>query len=157
MNKGVVEIVEPSKEIFELMISIQGEIKEVVSHVKTKPIGSFAVPMCGKKEIDILIETDDVEKAQDLLSEIGFGKGPIVKGEGFCRKRIGDMICELHIVQPNNKKIKDYDKIIKVFQENKELREEFEDIKRSMNGKLIEEYKQSKKEFFASIKKLVEL
>lgn len=149
MNK-IIEIIEPSKNIFDLYNYFEEKIRKAIPNVKTRLIGSFAIPMCGKKEIDILVEIDDVKRAQIILEKLGFSKGPIIRGEGFSHDRSKDMICELHILPPNDKRIKKvYDKVINTLRENKNLREKFEKLKRSLNGKSEEEYKIAKSNFLA--------
>ena len=55
---------------------------------------------------------------------------------------------ELHILCKGDKRIrKVYDRVINTLKKNKELREKFESLKRSLNGKSIEEYKQFKSDF----------
>lgn len=58
------------------------------------------------------------------------------------------MEIELHILCKGDKRIrKVYDRVINTLKKNKELREKFESLKRSLNGKSIEEYKQFKSDF----------
>ena len=107
-----IKIIKPSKKIFQIIKKYKKIIKDALPSSKITLIGSFAIPMYGKEEIDLLVETDNVKKAQEIIQEKGlgrFGIGPIVDGEGYCRskKRYG-IICELHIVPKGHKKIKKY-------------------------------------------------
>jgi hypothetical protein len=104
-----VKVIEPSKEVFEAIHFYEKLLREILPKSKITLIGAFAVPMCGKEEIDLLIEVDDVKNAQENIKEKSFGRfdiGPIVKREGFCKskKKFG-IVCELHIVPENHKKI----------------------------------------------------
>lgn len=55
---------------------------------------------------------------------------------------------EIHILCKGDKRIrKVYDRVINTLKKNKELREKFESLKRSLNGKSIEEYKKIKSDF----------
>ena len=149
-SKKIIEIIEPSNKVFKLYDYFESKIKHLLPEVNVRLIGSFAVPMCGKKEIDILIETKNVEETQEKLKEIGFSKGPIIKEEGFSINRQKELVCELHIVPFNHKIIsKVYDKTINALKENKKLRKEYEKLKRSLNGKEESEYKKAKHEFLA--------
>jgi GrpB-like predicted nucleotidyltransferase (UPF0157 family) len=147
MNE-IIEIIEPSEKIFDLYEHIKEKIMNVLPKANVRLIGSFAVPMCGKKEIDILVEINNIEDAQKSLKKVGFSVGPIIDGEAYLHLKERDIICELHILEPNDKKIKKvYDKTINTLKENKALKESFEKLKRSLNGKTSEEYKRTKQKF----------
>jgi len=63
-----------------------------------------------------------------------------------CLKKLVEI--ELHILCKGDKRIrKVYDRVINTLKKNKELREKFESLKRSLNGKSIEEYKKIKSDF----------
>ena len=83
---------------------VKKEIKKILPKCKIKLIGSLAVPMKGKKEMDILIQTNNVEQAQNILKEKGYKKGPIANQEGFCRNYNYQVIIELHIIPFKHKK-----------------------------------------------------
>jgi 8-oxo-dGTP pyrophosphatase MutT (NUDIX family) len=150
MNK--VEIVEPSKKIFNLSKKIQREVKKILPESETKLIGSFAIPICGRKEIDILVEVKDVKKAQEKLAKLGFKKGPVVRGEAFLTKFEEDMRCDLHVLEYGDKRIrKVYEKVINFFKENKEAREKYSNFRKSLAGlsESESEYKEKKSNFLA--------
>lgn len=140
-------IIEPSKELFDLFGKIKQEILTINPDLVIELTGALSVPMKGKKEMDILIQTNNVQSTQNKLIPIGFSKGPINNGEGFCRNRKYEVIIELHILPFNHKKIKLYRQITKTLQEDKNLRKSFEALKTSLNGKNIKEYKDAKKIF----------
>jgi GrpB-like predicted nucleotidyltransferase (UPF0157 family) len=151
-----VKIVEPSKEVFDLIESYKNIVRKALPKSKVTLIGSFAIPVCGKNEFDLLVEIgkdEDVREAQEKIKEASndkMGIGPIMEnGEGFSRskKRYG-MICELHIVKEGHKNIEKYLTQIKKFKEEPQLAEEYSNMKRSFEGKTEEEYKKAKKEFF---------
>ena len=107
--------------------------------------------MCGKEEFDLLVEIDDIKRAQELIQEKGagrFGIGPIVDGEGYCRskKRYG-IICELHILPKRHKKIKKYLDLIHKLKSNHSIRRKYEEFKRSLDGVTEEVYKAKKEKF----------
>ena len=151
LNESVVRIIEPSKEIFELIDFYKSMIQKALPDSKIALIGSFAVPMCGKEEFDLLVEVDDVEKSQEIIQERSQGRigiGPIIDGEGFCRskKRFG-IICELHIVPRDHHKIKQYLDLISRLGSNPEIVERYEELKRSLDGHPESEYKEEKLRF----------
>ena len=142
-----IKIIEPSKELFDIANKYIKLIKNLLPESKICLIGSLAVPMCGKEEIDLLIETKDVKKAQEIVSKIGFSVGPIVDGEGFCKGRNFSVECDLHIVSNNHKKIKKYFGLINKLKENPDLFKKYESFKKSLNGSTIREYKSKKNKF----------
>jgi broad specificity phosphatase PhoE len=143
----LVEIIEPSEKIFSLARDVQEKIKKVLPGAETRLIGSFAVPICGRKEMDILVEVENIEEAQDILGKAGFSKGPIIQREAFLKLRADGMIYDIHILVHGDKKIKSYDKVINTLKENKKLKEKYEKLKRSLNGKTAMEYKEAKSKF----------
>jgi len=153
-NKSNIKIIEPSKETFELIDFYKKMIQKALPNSKITLIGSFAIPMFGKEEFDLLVEVDEVESSQIIISENSqdrIGIGPIIDGEGFCRskKRYG-IICELHIVPRNHKKIKKYLGLIDKLKSNPKLVEEYNILKRSLDSSLESEYKQEKSKFLKS-------
>ncbi|MAG26155.1 hypothetical protein CMI47_11385 [Candidatus Pacearchaeota archaeon] len=147
-----VKIIEPSKEIFEIIRYYKKLVKAVLPKSKVTLIGSFAIPMCGKEEFDLLVEVKtDIKEVQGKVSKEGdgrFGIGPINDGEGFCRsKRRYGIICELHIVNPGHKKIKGYLDYVKRLKADPKFVKEFEELKRSLDGLPERVYKEKKLEF----------
>ncbi len=147
MNEDIIKIITPSKEIFDLIEDYKRIVKNALPKANITLIGSFGVPMCGKEEIDLLVETDDVKESQLILNKNGFGIGPIVEGEGFSINKKYDITCELHIVPRGHKKIRAYLSLIKKLQNDKTLLEKYELLKWSLNGKSKEIYKLKKNDF----------
>ena len=142
-----IRIIEPSQEVFDIYGYYESIIRRALPDAKIKLIGSFAVPMKGNSELDVLIETNNVEEAQDTLIREGFSKGPIVDGEGFSINREYDIICEAHIVPFDHKKIKRYEFLIHKLQREEELRKRYEDLKTKLDGSSSEVYKEEKNRF----------
>jgi GrpB-like predicted nucleotidyltransferase (UPF0157 family) len=149
LEEKKVKIIEPTKKLFDLFNDIKKKLLEVFPSSNVSLIGSLAVPMKGKEEIDILLETDNVEEAQNLLVNKGFSKGPIIDGEGFCENNNYDVVIDLHIVSFGHKRIEVYQRTITKIQDNQELREKYENFKESFNGSSAEKYKKEKNKFLA--------
>ncbi len=147
VDEEIVEIIEPSQELFDLYAKFKKEILSVLPNSKVELIGSLAVPMAGKKELDIMVVTKDVKDAQDKLVLKGFPKGPIIDGIGYCRNRKQIVIVELHILPPGHKKIEQYREHVKMLQEDASLRKQFEALKVSLDKTSIENYKKEKSKF----------
>lgn len=151
MTETKVKIIEPSKEIFEVAEDYINLIQKILPSSKITLIGSFAIPMCGKEEIDFLVETDNVLESQKKIEkESGgiFGRGPIINGEGFSRskKRFG-IICELHFAPKGHKKINEYLKLIKNLRANSQIVKKYETLKKSLEGETEDIYKKKKSKF----------
>jgi GrpB-like predicted nucleotidyltransferase (UPF0157 family) len=146
-NEEKVTIIKPSKKVFETIENYKKLISEIVSDSKISLIGAFAVPMCGKKDIDILIETNNVKETQEKLKINNFTVGPIIKDEGFCRSKKYDIVCDVHIVTKNHDKIKKYFDLINNLKSDLKLLKKYEKLKKSLNNKTIKEYKENKNKF----------
>lgn len=157
----IMKIINPSKEIFEIIDYYTNLIQKILPKSKITLVGSLAVPMCGQEEFDLIIEIDenkDILRTQELIAKNNerFGIGPIEKEVGYCRsKRKYGIICELHIVHSDNKKIKRCKNMVKKLQENKELRQEYEALKVSFDRKEKEDYRKAKSDFIQK-KRLLE-
>ena len=146
-----IKIIEPSKEVFKIIEEYTNLVQKILPTSKITLIGSFAIPMCGKEEIDLLVETDDIKKAQKEIEEKSdgrFGIGPRVGEVGFSRskKKFG-IICELHFVPKGYKKIQNYLKFIENLKSKPDIIKKFEKLKRSLDGSTEEEYKNEKRKF----------
>jgi len=146
MNK-IIEIIEPSEDLFILFEQIKKNLNEIIPSAEISLIGALAVPMKGKKEMDILIVTDSVAEAQNKLSDMGYSRGPIVDGEGFCKNDNYKVEISLHIVPPKHKRIQVYFKTIEKLQKDDILRKKYEEFKMDFNGSSINEYKRAKNKF----------
>jgi GrpB-like predicted nucleotidyltransferase (UPF0157 family) len=146
-----VRIIEPSKDVFEIIDFYKKLLQGILPKDKIILIGAFAVPMCGKEEIDLLIEVDDVKISQEIIKDKSFGRfniGPIVKGEGFCKtKKIFGIVCELHLVSKNHKRIKKYLQFIEKLRANPRILKKYCELKKSLDGCLESKYKKEKNKF----------
>lgn len=156
MDEETVIIIEPTREIQEKAGAYMELLQKILPSSKITLIGSLAIPVCIKNEMDILVE---VSAAEDILniqerirSESGgdlFGVGPIVDGEGFSRtKKKHGVICELHILHTGDPRIQKYLYRNQRFASDPPLAKAYDQLKRSFAGKPMAEYKQAKREFF---------
>ncbi|MFH1916331.1 MAG: GrpB family protein [Nanoarchaeota archaeon] len=143
----IVRIIPPSPRVIEIYELYTRMIKSALPAAHVRLIGSFAVPMKGKSELDILVETDDVVTAMDALAEHSFSKGPIIDREGYMHCRKYELLCEVHLVRMGDKKIAGYVNLVKTLQKDEHLRKEYEALKESCNGKTKAEYRIAKNAF----------
>jgi len=127
----LVKIISPSEEVYDTFEKYKKIIKSVLPDANILLVGSFAIPMRGKEEFDILIETSDIEETREILVTKGFSKGPIIGEEGFMHCRLYPIMCDARIVKHDSKLIQQYLKLIKRLQENNPLRKEYEELKES--------------------------
>lgn len=150
-----VQIIDPSPEVVEKADSYIVVLRGILPDAEISLIGSLAIPVSIKNEIDILVEVgerEDIKAVQDKISmESGkvFRAGPIVRGEGFMRsgKKSG-LICELHILHKGDSKANKYRELIKRFQSDPDLLKEYDVLKKSLDGASSEKYKAEKAKFF---------
>lgn len=142
-----IKIISPSKELFELYDNTKNEIQRVIPDAKIELVGALAVPMAGKEEIDIMVICNDIESVQKTLEKYGFMPGQIVKGEAFSHKKVGNIVLEIHIMRQGHKNIELYQNIRSRLKEDKELRDKYEKLKISLDGKSEKEYKKAKSDF----------
>jgi GrpB-like predicted nucleotidyltransferase (UPF0157 family) len=107
-------------------------------------IGSAAVPMKGKREIDILIETDNVEKCKNALKKIGFSKGPTIDCVGYLRDYRFHLQGEFHVVGKKSKKTKEYLNFVDNLKKNKKLKNNLEKCKEKYSGHLRKLYRKKR-------------
>lgn len=150
-SKDLIKIIKPSPEIFKIINFYKKLVKNIIPNSKITLIGSFAIPMCGKEEFDLLVETDDVKKTQELIQKKSsgrFGIGPIIDEEGYCRsKKKYGIICELHIINKGNKKIKGYLNLVNKLKLKPNLVKKYEKLKMSLDDSTEDRYKKEKDKF----------
>lgn len=128
-------------------------ILNIIPDLYIELIGSAAVPMNGKKEIDILIIADNYEEVQQKLHEDGFGKGPVEGTIAYLRDYRFGIEAEFHIMHSNTKKIEQARALVELLKKDKKLRKDFEEFKRSCDGISRAEYRKRKTEFLKKILK----
>jgi GrpB-like predicted nucleotidyltransferase (UPF0157 family) len=154
MEEETITILEPTEEVFAKAFFYLNFLKEILPKAKITLIGSLAIPVCIKNEIDILVEIEedeDILKVQEKIRDENqdlFRIGPIVNGEGYSRtKKKHGIICELHILHRGDDRIEKYIRQIEQFKSNPELAKKYGDLKRSLDGYKSSEYKKAKNEF----------
>ncbi len=113
-------------------------------------IGSAAVRIGGKKELDIMLITDNVNEALKQCKKLGFKKKAIIGNVAYTHKMFKGMDIDLHVVKEGSSMINYFRKTVKI-QKSKRVREEYDELKRSMNGKSMVAYKRVKGKFFRKL------
>lgn len=154
MEDDTTRIIEPTKDVFEKADFYLNFLKKLLPEAKITLIGSLAIPVCIKNEIDILVEipkSEDIQIVQEKIRDGDpdlFGIGPIDKGEGYSRtKKKHGLICEVHILHTGDERIGKYLKQVERFKNNPELARKYGELKRSLDGAPSSVYREAKNTF----------
>ena len=154
MEEDIIQIIEPSEEVFEKTNFYIDLVQKILPDATVTLIGSLAIPICIKNEIDLLVEIDEAEDIKTVQEKVGdgsddiFGVGPIDKNEGFSRsKKKHGMICELHILHKGDERIKKYLAQVERFRSDSELASKYNELKKSLDGVPSSVYKEAKSKF----------
>ncbi|MFH0927816.1 MAG: GrpB family protein, partial [Candidatus Micrarchaeota archaeon] len=108
-------------------------------------VGSASIPMAGKEELDICIEAPDMLAAAEILIEKAnfkeFTKSPLKIY--FNDTRFG-IECELHLHPKNAQKAQKMKLLRDALKKDEELKKEFENFKKTCEGKTRLEYRHLK-------------
>ncbi len=143
----IIKIVDYDPVYLKIFEKYEKIIKKALLRSRVNLIGSIAVPMLGKEEIDIIVEVENIKESQEVLSKIKFGKGPIVNGTGYLRDYRFNIECEVHLVKFNDSKVKKTLSLVNKLQTNVFLRKQFEEFKKSCDGISRDEYRKRKTDF----------
>lgn len=154
-SHDIVKIIEPSEEVFKAVDFYIEFIHNIIPESKITLIGSLAIPICTKNEIDLMVEIEPDKDINKILEQITnnsderFYSGTVVNNEGFVRsKKKYGIRCELHILHKDDVRVRKYLEQVKRFKSDSELTKKYETLKRSMDGKTETEYKEAKNIFF---------
>jgi len=142
-----IKIIDFNREFLLIFEKYKKIIKKILPTSKIYLIGSSAVPMKGKEEIDILIETDNPKEAQRILFKEGFSKGFETDNKIYHMDFRFGIECQIHLVEKGNKWIKRHLDFIKKLQKNHKIRKELEKLKEECDGLTKDEYKKRKNKF----------
>jgi len=154
-SQDIIQIIEPTEEVFKTVNFYIELVKSILPESKITLIGSLAIPICTKNEMDLMVEIEPDKDIGKILERITndsserFYPGTVVNNEGFVRsKKKYGIRCELHILHKNDARVGRYIEQFKRFKSDAELAKRYETLKRSMNGKTEAEYKEAKNIFF---------
>lgn len=154
-SNDIIKIIEPTEEVFKAVDFYSELVQNIIPESKITLIGSLAIPICTKNEIDLMVEIEPGQDINNILEQITnnsddrFYSGTVVDNEGFVRsKKKYGIRCELHILHKDDERVGKYLEQLKRFKSDAELTKRYETLKRSMNGKTEAEYKEAKNIFF---------
>ena len=137
-------IIEPNEDILELQKNSISDVKDILFTENVEAVGGMAVPMIGRPELDILVISKDIEGDADKLEAKGFMYRTPDNGAIFLKKKVDGVEVAVQIYSADNPMIEKHRKIIDLMRNNNELRESYEDFKRTLDGMPRDEYKKAK-------------
>ena len=139
-----VKIIEPDEQIFKIVKDSIYEIKKLFPSRVVEHIGALAVPMCGRKEIDIMVISPNVSSDSITMNQTNYSAGPNIDGISYFRKFINNTEIGIQIVPENHPIIDIHRRIIKKLKNNPELKKRYSKFKYSLNSLTPDEYKSRK-------------
>lgn len=142
-----VRIIDPTPEILVLQVTTVAELAQLFPHAAVEVIGSMAVPIPGKDEVDIMVISDDVAGISAALVQNGYKQGPIEKGISYLSKHAGETAVDVQVIPPGNKMIEIHRTNLKKLRSDQGLRDRYAAFKRTLDGLPADEYKARKSEW----------
>lgn len=141
------------KKVQKIAENITQSVKKICPDLKVVHMGASALGIAGQKDLDIYAfsEPKDFNKYLPGLTKL-LGE-PKSKHETFIEwnfKRSGCSV-EFYLTDPNSSTMKQQIKVFEILKNNKKLLTQYEELKKSMNGKYLRLYQRKKYEFFNRI------
>jgi GrpB-like predicted nucleotidyltransferase (UPF0157 family) len=140
-------IIEPNERILNIQSAAIKEVENILSNPNVSAVGGMAVPMTGRPELDILVISEDVEGDADKLGNNGFKYRTPSNNSIFLKKKVDNVEIAVEVTTSDNPRIELHKKIINLMRSDSNLREQYEEFKRTLNGLSRDEYKIKKTEW----------
>lgn len=147
--KKLVKIIEPNQKIIDEQNIVVKKLKGIFPEAQVEAVGSIAVPMTGRSEIDIMIVVNKSEIASfvDKLISEGYRRGPIVDEIAYVRKFEEEIEVGIQILPTDHFMSSVHRKILDKLRNDKKLRSDYSKFKKELNGLLEDDYKKQKSEW----------
>ena len=142
--KNFVKIVEPNEQTAGIAKDTLADIQKLFPSRVVEHVGALAVPMSGRKEIDIMIISPDVLSDSIIMSQTNYSAGPTIDEISYFRQFIDDTEIGVQIVPENHSMIDIHRRIIDKLKNNPELKARYSKFKYSLNDLNSDEYKLKK-------------
>lgn len=143
-NKTSVKIVDPDELMIKVATDSLSEIQKLFPTRIVEHVGASAVPIVGRKEIDIMMVSPNVPEDSKVMESTDYSAGPNVDGVSYFRKLVDDIEIGVQLVPENHAIIKIHRGIIEKLRSNPILKEEYSRFKYSLDGLTPDEYKSMK-------------
>lgn len=137
-------IINPSPDIEAIQEHVRTEITKLIPNSRVELIGAMAVPMVGRPEIDLMIISDHIEEDSKVLVTAGYRQGPMVHGISFLKRMEEGIEIAVQVMNSENRMVNVHRNLIRILREDNDLRNRYEDFKRTLSGLSRDEYKRCK-------------
>ena len=144
MSSKVIKIVDPSPDILNLQRETLSSLSGVLPNSVVEAIGSMAVPIPGKLELDILIISPDPIADIEAVEACGYKRGLEVGGVYHLNKYINNIEIAIQIVPVGHKIVEIHKSILKRLCDDEILRQSYINFKRTLDGLTKQDYKKAK-------------
>ena len=145
--KSVEKIIDCSPQIEILMGQMLEEVRNVLPNSEVEPIGSMAVHISGKEEIDLMVISNDVASDSSKLVAIGYRQGPVEGDISYLKKKVDGIEVDVQVIPSGHEMIETHRRILEKLRDSEDLRKGYEDIKKSLVGSDIKTYRVKKGEW----------
>jgi len=140
-------IIEPSGEIFNIQQKSLDEVRNLLPNSEVEAVGAMAVPMIGRPELDLMVVSQDIEADSRILVENGYKQGPVVNTTSFLKKMVGEIEVAVQIMSPDSSMIDIHRKIIELLRGDEDLKNRYEEFKKTLADLSREDYKEKKSDW----------
>lgn len=131
-------------DIEKCQMDVIGEVKNLLPGSEVEAIGAVAVPMAGRREVDVMVLSNNVVSDTEILAQNGYKKGPIENEISYLKIVREGVEIGVQIVPVGHKMIDIHRQIISMLRSDENLRKRYEQFKLLLDGLSREEYKQKK-------------
>lgn len=140
-DKSIVEIVEPNELMTKIADDSLFEMRQLFPTRTIELVGAMAVPMSGRREIDIMITSPDVLGDSEVINKTNHSAGPTIDRISYFRKFVDDIEVDVQIVPEDHAMVDIHRGMIEKLKSDSELREKYSKFKHGLAGLPFDEYK----------------
>lgn len=137
-------IIEPNDHILRIQQEYIEKIQQLLPEAHIEIVGSMAIPMAGRSELDILVISKDIETDSKKIEDTGFLYRTLADNAYYLKKKVEGVDVTVHVMFKDNKMITIYRKMIELLRSDDILRKRYEEFKWTLNGLARSEYKKKK-------------
>lgn len=130
-------------------------IRKIYPNLAVLHMGASALGIAGQEELDIYVLVKPLEFDKYLQGLIKLFGNSLHRHKTFIEWNFmkDGYTIELYLTDPDSKTMRQQIKVFETLKNNKKLLSQYEQLKKSMDGKSLKEYQKKKYEFFNKILK----
>lgn len=140
----VEEVFQQDGSLESLQSAILKEVQCILTKSHVEAVGSVAIPMAGRREIDLMVISKDTHFDAQILSSSGYISGPEENNIFYLKKYFDGVEVGVQIIPEGHKMITTHRMIIEKLREDPGLKSSYEKFKLGLSGLSREEYKKQK-------------